>query len=351
MRVSTTVFLSGFLTIGGLMGVFAQELPTVFSEEEPMGVSPATEIQLRDVTPTIRDMVVQLKGTEKEEKHLKAIQNLVNKILASSKPKVVRVPVEESSVSLEEETPTLPDRKQTEKITITLSLQPVTEDTHYKLTTVLQENEEEEGISESFDYMPGQVEILQQQLEAFLFKQLNLQSTIKYVPYQQTEETIETATEVVETPKQTPLPVITQPEEEPIVTSPEEEVQLKNLTPPVKDISISLRGTEKEQPVLKTLQDMVNDIFNEARVAVVRVPTTEEPVTTPVLKVYENLEIVISAHSPSASNEPYKINIALQEKGAEEGKFKVFDYSPDKSDELHEKLRAYLFEQVPLQPK
>jgi hypothetical protein len=299
-------------------------------------------------------MVVQLKGTEKEEKHLKAIQNLVNKILASSKPKVVRVPVEESSMSLEEETPTLPDRKQTEKITITLSLQPVTEDTHYKLTTVLQENEEEEGISESFDYMPEQVEILQQQLEAFLFKQLNLQSAIKSVPRQQkTEETTETAvsTEVVETLTRTPLPVITQPEKEPVITSPEEEVQLKNLTPPVKDISISLRGTEKEQPVLKTLQDMVNDIFNEARVAVVRVPTTEEPVTAPVLKVYENLEIVISAHSPSASNEPYKINIALQEKGAEEGKFKVFDYSPDKSDELREKLRAYLFEQVPLQPK
>jgi len=263
--------------------------------------------------------------------------------------------------------------KQGEKVVITLRLQPIAKDAQqYKLTVVLQENEGEAGKNATFDYAPEQVDTLQQQLEAFLFEQLNLQSIAKPMVHP-TEELTE-PTVSPEPTVQTPIPspseeensaptVIPPPEKEsstpvtqeedpnPTFTSPEDEVQLRNLTPSTRDISISVRGTEKEQAVLKTIQDMVNDIFNNARVTVIRVPTTEEPVTTPVIKVYENLEIVISAHSPSVPDEPYKINIALQEKETEQGNFKIFNYFPDKSQDFYEQLRAYLFEQAHLQPK
>lgn len=201
MRV--TILIS-ILILSGSAVITAQEEPSSV-QEEPAGVSPETEIQLIDVTPTIRDIAVRLEGTEKEEQHLVAVRELVNRILASSKPKIVRVPVGAESVAL-------PIGKQSERVIITLSLQPVAEnEQQYKLGIKLQETEEAEGDHASFDYTPQQVDVLQQQLETFLFEHLNLQSVAKPVVTEETTQVEEvtqpeapTSTGTEETLIQTP---------------------------------------------------------------------------------------------------------------------------------------------------
>lgn len=316
LTLKTTVFFSTILVISKSISVFAQE-------HSPNDISPATEIQLSHVTPAIRDIVIVLKGTEKEATHLATIQQLINDILATAKPKVIRVPVTQTP---------LPVSKQTETTTILLHLQPMENASSYQLNVTLQQEGTAEEIGEaSFDYTPTHLEILRRPLKTFLFEKLNLESTNQV-----------TFSESI--PIEPPSP------SEEIVTSPEEEIQLKNLTPPVQDIVIKLQGTEKEQAVLQTIHTMVSEILNNARIAVMRVPTTESPIVTPILRIYKHLEIIIAAQS-TASETSYKIKVILQEKGAEKGEFKTFDYFPNQSQDFYQQLRTYLFKHMHLQPK
>ncbi|MEZ5671376.1 MAG: hypothetical protein R3E08_02950 [Thiotrichaceae bacterium] len=94
------------------------------------------------------------------------------------------------------------------------------------------------------------------------------------------------------------------------------EVQLKNLTASVKNVSVTLSGTEREQQQLNEIRDMIQSVINNSELGVVRVPVSNEPDATPVLKTFENLEIVIGVTAPLDAIQSYKVGLTLQEANA-----------------------------------
>ncbi len=152
-------------------------------------------------------------------------------------------------------------------------------------------------------------------------------------------------------PVPTELPTKLLPDETPKHVSPKAEIQLKSMSPTVKSISVKLQGTKREQDVLNSLQDMVNKIVDSSKLGVYRVPVPDEPLPSPVLKVYENLEIVIGAKSPVEEGLPYKVSITLQEKDSQEGVPKYFKYKQDDFENFFNILKAYLTKQLNLQPE
>ncbi|MEZ5671377.1 MAG: hypothetical protein R3E08_02955 [Thiotrichaceae bacterium] len=106
----------------------------------------------------------------------------------------------------------------------------------------------------------------------------------------------------------TPVQVATAPQN----VNPDEELHLKNLTPAVKSISFQLKGTEREQKILRDIQNMIQEIVSSSRLSTTQETSHDIPLSTPS-KVYENLEIIISATSPAEETQPYKVAIILQE--------------------------------------
>mgnify|MGYP003573144404 FL=1 len=128
------------------------------------------------------------------------------------------------------------------------------------------------------------------------------------------------------------------------------EVQLKNISPVIKTISMRIRGSQRVQNVLNTVYTMVSEILSDSKLGVVRIPVLNDPVITPVMKVSEKLEIVITATSPIEEQQFYKVGITLQPEGIK-GKPQWFEYNTEDSEYFLQDLRVYLNKHLNLQPK
>lgn len=126
------------------------------------------------------------------------------------------------------------------------------------------------------------------------------------------------------------------------------EVQLQNVSPSVKTVSVRLQGSETNQTILQTLQTMVLDILNQSKLSVERIAVKKAP--TPAVPVYENLEIVIGITSAEGQNQPHRVSITLQELGTE-GEPQFFDFDPNDAQGFSQALYVYLAERLNLQPK
>jgi hypothetical protein len=122
------------------------------------------------------------------------------------------------------------------------------------------------------------------------------------------------------------------------------------LTPTVKNINIKLAGSVREQVVLERLRQMVNDILNSSKLEVLSIPVSKDPVPTPAIKLYENLEIVIQVKLAEEVEQPHKVYLILQEWG-KQGKPASFNYYPKEQDGFYKELQVYLTEKLNLSPR
>jgi hypothetical protein len=301
-------------------------------------VSPETEIELTNASPVAKSIAVRLQGTEREEVVLNTLGSMVQGILQNAKLGIVRLPSSNG----------FSPANATKKLEILINVKSPLDKTKqpYKVKLTLQEVGTQ-GVPRSFKYRENDPDKTYQELKQFLTKHLDLQPKRKSV-----------MPKTVQPPQSAYHP---QPARQPILPPPvvensqgfsssDTEIQLKNMTPSVKSISIRLQGTEREKEVLDTVHGMVNDIFNESKLGIVRVPVAGTPMTTPAIKVYDHLEIVISAKSPEKKKQPYQVGITLQEKG-EHGKTQYFNYKQDDWWFFLKKLKKYLTKELDLQPK
>ncbi len=324
--------LKGAISLAISVSVLEADVSAV-EEYEPRNVSPKTEIELTNVSPVVKSIAVKLKGTEREEVPLNTLGGMVQDILKNAKLGIVRLP----------RTDGLSPANATKKLEIVINVESPVDNTKqpYKVNLTLQEVGSQ-GVPSSFDYRVNDPDKIYRELEQYLTKHLGLQPKRRTVM------------------PRTPQPPQPAPQPQPLLpplvveaqdfSSSETEIQLKNMTPSVKSISIKLKGTEREQEVLDNVHGMVNDILKESKLGIVRVPVAGTPIATPVLKVYENLEIVIGAKSPKKEGKPYQVGITLQEKGTQ-GKPQYFDYKPDDWWFFLKKLKKYLTKELNLQPK
>jgi len=300
-------------------------------------VADSREIELANITPTVKTVNLRSKGSVREKTQLKTIRDMVQDILDSSKLGVVRLPVPDAS-SIES------DNFAAETLELIIGVKsPLTEGENqpYELTITLQE-EDLEGLPEKFEYYPNKPDQIYQDLKDYLTDTLNLQP--KPAKPKAPTPPVSTAIETQSPPKPTKVETNT--------GYPKKELQLKTLTPAIKQFSIKLRGTEREREELDTVYTMINDILNSSRLGVVRVPVDNEPVATPVLKVYENLEIIVGMKSPKVEGGAYQVHITLQEKGSGEvGESQEFEYQPEGWEPFYNALKAYLTEHLNLQPR
>jgi len=293
-------------------------------------ISSATEIQLKNMTPAVKSITVKLQGSVREQDTLHLLHAMVKDILQSAKLEVIRVPV------ADEPTPT-PVIKVYENLEILIQVktaQQAEQPLQIKLTL---QGDREQQRSKLFDYYPGDQEAIYEQLRVFLVHSLNLTLT---ETAQKTEPSLaETLFDTEITPKYK--------HSEQVQVSPETEIQLKSMTPTVKSITVKLQGSVREQDTLHSVHAMVKDILHSSKLEVIRIPVQEEPVPTPVIKIHENLEIVIKVKSPEHAEQPFQIGISLQEEG---GKVKpqFFEYYPENKKTLYEALKRYLTQQLNL---
>jgi len=304
-------------------------------------VSPESEIELTNASPAVKSIAVKLKGTETEEVALNTLGGMVQDILKNAKLGIVRLPSSDG----------FSPANAIKKLEIVIRVKSPVDKTKqpYKVNLTLQEVGTQ-GVPRSFNYRENDPDKIYRELKQYLTKHLGLQPKRKTVP-PRTVQPRQPASQPI-----LPPPVQTQPipsrhvEGSQDFSSSETEIQLKNMTPSVKSISIKLKGTEREQEVLDNVHGMVNDILKESKLGIVRVPVAGTPIATPVLKVYENLEIVIGAKSPKKEGKPYQVGITLQEKGTQ-GKTQYFDYKADDWFFFLKKLKKYLTKELNLQPK
>ncbi len=303
-------------------------------------VSAETEIELTNASPVAKSIAVRLQGTEREEVALNTLGSMVQGILQNAKLGIVRLPSSNG----------FSPANVTKKLEILIHVESLVDKTKqpYKVNITLQEVGTQ-GVPRSFNYRENEPDKTYQELKQFLTKHLDLQPKRKSV-MPRTVQPLQPASQPQ--PQPAPQPILPPPvvEDSQRFSSSDTEIQLKNMTPSVKSISIKLQGTEREKEVLDTVHGMVNDIFKESKLGIVRVPVAGTPMTTPALKVYEHLEIVISAKSPEKEKEPYQVGITLQEKG-EHGKTQYFDYKQDDWWFFLKKLKKYLTKELNLQPK
>jgi|GEM_PF-883613 len=326
--------------------------------EEVLRINPEEEVQLKQLTPSVKSIRFKLEGTEREQDALDNIHSMVKKILDNSKLGTVSVPVAGEPIVTSA-------TKNYENLEVVINVKsPKVKGQPYLVGLTLQEMGAQ-GRPHYFDYMPTMPEDIQQQLKRFLTKALNLKpkSPVIAQPVKPVikEEPItpQPIQEKVVTPEiVAPSPVLveiganvnetTEQDETPINVSPKDEVQLKNLSTAVKSINIKLEGTIREQNVLSDVENMVRKLLNESKLGIVRVPVKDEPMAAQ--KVYEHLEIVINAASPKEAGQAYTVSITLQETGGE-GTPKVFSYQAETKGNFERLLRAYLTQRLNLKPR
>ncbi|WP_141698859.1 hypothetical protein [Candidatus Marithrix sp. Canyon 246] len=134
-----------------------------------------------------------------------------------------------------------------------------------------------------------------------------------------------------------------------VATATEDEVQLKKIAPTIQAINIRLKGTKREEEVLDTMKDMVNDILYRARLGVEAIPIATDP-TMGSNSNYKNLEIIIHAQSPEKPNQAYQISITLQEQGSR-GEPRLFKYVAKDWWYFYRALQVFLLKRLHLQAR
>jgi hypothetical protein len=325
------------------------------AESEPRNVSASTEIELTDITPTVKKVSVELQGTKREEAALDTLNGMVQDILKNSRLGVVRLPVADDYSDT-------PQMKAAEALEIVINASaPIQAGQAYKICLTLQEPNTQ-GKADCFEDRLNNPDKTHQWLQEYLTQRMNLQP--KRLSYssptfqkelqpvrEQMEVLPRSSSQALSEPVQIPESASEPYQYEPENVSPRGELQLKNMSPSVKNISVIQKGTEREQEVLDIVYHMVvHDILKNSRLGVITIPVPDDPTATPALKVYENLEIVIGASSPIQNGQPYKVSITLQERGTT-GEPRYFDYVPKDWWYFYQNLKAYLTEQLDLQPR
>jgi hypothetical protein len=305
-----------------------------------------SEVQLKNLTASVKNVSVKLSGTEREQQQLNEIRDMIQSVINNSELGVVRVPVSDDT----DPTPVL---KAFENLDIVVGVTaPLDAIQSYKVSVTLQEaGTSIKAKSEFFDYTSRDKYVLYNELKSYLTKVLNLRP--------KGSSTAETPVIQVKPPHQRSTPTASatsnrsgggQPTKTGNITvNPDEELHLKNLTPAVKSISFQLKGTEREQKILREIQGMVQDIVSSSQLNVTQEATRDIPLSTPA-KTYENLEIIISATSPAEENQPYKVAITLQEIGTK-GEPDFFEFLPKESRTFKRQLSTYLMENANLQAR
>jgi hypothetical protein len=324
--------------------------------------------------------------------HLEQINNLISQVLQSSKLHVVRVPTtEDPMVSMV--IPTV------ESLDIHISM-PTPDDEHsqsysFNLSTKLADQTK----TENFIYFPNDTDALYQSMQRYFTKLLNLEVAAKtnvpknissteaiadlnhpendvtQVSAAQTARIYDTEphsviSDVLNKKQAIALPIdnlepiqgqeITEQKqvteknlfESQQAISPQQEIELRNLTPAVKSVEIKLRGSVREQKVLDDIQAMVSEILKTSRLSVIQVPVVKDAITTPAIKLYEHLEIIIQASSPEQAEQPYIIQLSFQEKDkAQNVQHQTFEYVDSNAQQFYEQLRAYMSEHINLSPR
>jgi len=306
------------------------------------------EVQLKNLTASVKNVSVKLSGTEREQQQLNEIRDMIQSVINNSELGVVRVPVSDDT----DATPVL---KAFENLDIVVGVTaPLDAIQSYKVSITLQEaGTSIKAKSEFFDYTSRDKYVLYNELKSYLTKVLSLRP--------KGSSAAETPVIQITPPHQRAIPTTPamtsnragggQPTGQPTKTenltvNPNEELHLKNLTPAVKSISFQLKGTEREQKILREIQGMVQEIVSSSQLNVTQEATRDIPLSTPT-KTYENLEIIISATSPAEENQPYKVAITLQEMGTK-GEPDFFEFLPKESRTFKRQLRTYLMENANL---
>lgn len=306
-------------------------------------VDPNSELQLKNLTPSVKSVSVKLSGTEREQQQLNEIRDMIQSVINNSELGVVRVPVSNSKDP--EVTPVL---KTFENLEIVVGVTaPLDAVQSYKVSITLQESGTDiKSKPEFFDYTTRDKYVLYNELKAYLTRVLNLRP----------RGTSSSETPVIRIPPQPrssatvthrSLPAATA--QAPKTVNPNEELHVRNLTPAVQSISFQLKGTEREQKVLKDIQNMIQDIVSSSQLNVAQETTKDVPVSNPA-KIFENLEIIISATSPTEDGQPYKVAITLQEMGTK-GEPDFFDFQPKEARAFKRQLQTYLMENANLQAR
>ena len=333
-------------------------LPTKANKEEPLPLSSSPTMELTEPVLTAPNITVKIVGTAKEQAELEPVQAIIKNILNNSKLGVVKLPVSDGySIT--------PAMKVAQHLEIVIGAKAFLESPRlYRVSISLQEKGLQ-STAKLFDYFLDNPNKLYQHLKNYLTEYLNLQpkaTTAQVVTVQsaQSQSAAQDKSYPV-APLLTPSPPEQLATNPPSVSSlptnpksgtvlPQQEIQLKNMSPAIKHIAIKLQGTEREKEELEEVQTMINQILNSSKLDVVRIPVPNEPVTTPAIKVYENLEIVIGIKSPVQVNQAYQVNITLQEQGSPV-ESRLFEYYPHDNQKFFNELKAYLTEHLNLQPR
>lgn len=320
-------------------------LAVVHALPQESGQADDNEVQLKNLTASVKNVSVTLSGTEREQQQLNEIRDMIQNVINNSELGVVRVPVSNEP----DATPVL---KTFENLEIVIGVTaPLDAIQSYKVSLTLQEaGTSIKGKPEFFDYASRDKYVLYNELKSYLTKVLNLRprgASVSETPVIQTRpqpRTLPTTSKSVAPPAPSRV-ATTAPQN----VNPNEELHLKNLTPAVKSISFQLKGTEREQKILRDIQNMVQEIVSSSRLNVTQETSRDIPLSTPS-KTYENLEIIISATSPVEETQPYKVAITLQEAGTR-GEPDFFDFLPKETRTFKRQLRNYLMENANLQAR
>lgn len=347
------------------------------------------EVQLRNFTPTVKTVNISLQGAQSVMPQLERIYQLISQVLQSSKLHVVRVPTtEDPSISM-----IIPVA---ENLDIHISM-PTPDDIKaqsylFYLRTQLANQPEQ---TQRFTYFTGEASALYQSLQDYFVQLLDLQvevtedngnvstqpitsldspehdvtqaSGIQYnLPRTYDTDPHPVISDVLNTQRVVALPVESlepiqvelteEPKPEPIQVqqpiAPQKEIELRNMTPAVKSVEIRLRGSVREKQVLDDIHVMVSEILQTSRLSVIRVPVIDKTTTTPAIKLYENLEIIIQATSPETEDKPYLIQLSFQEKDKGYNvQQQSFEYTQTQATQFYEQLRAYMSEHINLSPR
>lgn len=132
------------------------------------------------------------------------------------------------------------------------------------------------------------------------------------------------------------------------------EIQLQNLTPAVKSLQIKLEGSELVKSVLEDVGGMTQDIINNSRSKVEKMTVRGEPVATPYVPVFQNLQVLLKARAPAvdAVEQIYTVTVQLSEAGNPSGAMSQnFAYNAAQRTNFKNVLAQYLRDKLNLEAR
>ncbi len=129
------------------------------------------------------------------------------------------------------------------------------------------------------------------------------------------------------------------------------EVQLQKLSPMVKSVSISLKGSELEREALQTIASMVDQMLDNSKIGTVNIPVNSNPSTLTDVPTLQRLNVVIQADAPDSKGSPYAVAVTIQDaENADASQLRSFAYYPNQQSLFYEQLHTFLTETLDLQP-